>query len=1027
MAQLPMSKAPNYLTKTLWLGQSSSNATPNYLQDLEKRKLELQSKITRDGSQDEKPVFTIKSEPTQKLNFWPWVSQAGVTNVQTKQTPPQTQETPQKSGFSLIPTANASEDLNQQAVSDIIKGMPIEEFDTYYPELASNKQIFQQLSSDIIAGMPINEISKYYPELSWQATIPETPKETWWAWVSIPTYKPFTDEDISEWNLLSTATLKNTAKYGANVVWGAYNILSWLGNMILHPVKTAEWIKDVWAWLVDIVKWENTEESKIAKQMYNDVIVKKYGSWENFKTASIEDPTAIIWDVLSAVSWWAAIAGKVSNLQKASTLSNLRKASVTSKLSESQRLAQIQKATKLWERAENLKQLSSTANKYNPYLQTPIIAWKWVKKWVEKIWETAWKIWEWITATTEYWTKLATWLNRETQDLIKNNPELFKQAKKWTLTAETVVWDVKTNIEKRLTDLNETWKWYETVKQSPVTFNKADIQDIYNNRFTKEWLTNTLIELPLEDRTAIKQAQYYLNELPENTLSSKQAIELKAKLRSLVSYDKWVSPEWERVVKWLIKDLDTNLKDNIPWFKELDAIYWPEREFLNKVKKDILNQDWTLKENSISTIRNLTWKWKEFKIDRLEQIMPWITEKVKAIKAFEDLQWSIEWKTWSYARWVLLWGWWYAMWWPVWWITTFIITHPSVASKALELYWITKQWIKNLVNKVTNKKPLTANETQTLQNAIKNTKSNNLFNNIVNDDKLSTIPYSNITTTKSDKIIPWNFTWKKLVENANLNSNNPKNAIPNPTTKISSKDWKLSRILPSNFKEKAQETVEKIADKIWARTKLMWNEWIWADKTALLKGSDDLIKEARKYKTFEDFKKSQWQELYHWTKQNFDKFDLSKISENEQWLFWRWIYTTPNKKMAENYWWNVINSYIDKSSNLVKWDDKIPTKNISNLKENIKNDFKIDNDIINHIFSIPPKSINLYKRIQDILEITPKKASELFSKSWIDWITVYKDWKLKEISLFNDTKIKTEAQLKQIYEQSKPKLLKKAN
>lgn len=64
----------------------------------------------------------------------------------------------------------------------------------------------------------------------------------------------------------------------------------------------------------------------------------------------------------------------------------------------------------------------------------------------------------------------------------------------------------------------------------------------------------------MEDRTAIKQAQYYLNELSENTLSSKQAIELKAKLRSLVSYGKMKSPEWERVVKWLIKDLDNAFK-----------------------------------------------------------------------------------------------------------------------------------------------------------------------------------------------------------------------------------------------------------------------------------------------------------------------------------------------------------------------------------------------------------------------------------------------------------------------------------
>lgn len=50
------------------------------------------------------------------------------------------------------------------------------------------------------------------------------------------------------------------------------------------------------------------------------------------------------------------------------------------------------------------------------------------------------------------------------------------------------------------------------------------------------------------------------------------------------------------------------------------------------------------------------------------------------------------------------------------------------------------------------------------KNAIKNTKSNNLFNNIVNDDKLSTIPYSNTPTTKSDKIIPWNLTWKNLLK-----------------------------------------------------------------------------------------------------------------------------------------------------------------------------------------------------------------------------------------------------------------------
>ena len=270
--------------------------------------------------------------------------------------------------------------------------MPIEEFDNYYPELSSNKQIFEQLASDIKAGMPIEEINNYYPELSWQNATPETTEETWWDKVNIPTYKPFTDEDIKWWELLSTATLENTAKYWANVVWWWYNILAWLGNMVLHPVKTVEWVKDVWVWLFDIVKWDDTEESKMAKQLYNDVIVKKYGSWENFKTASMEDPTAIIWDVLSAVSWWAALGSKVSNLQKISTLSNLRKASVTSKLSTPQRVAQIQKATKLWERAETLSNVAKTVLKYDPYVQVPAVTGKLILKWVQKAGETAWKI-----------------------------------------------------------------------------------------------------------------------------------------------------------------------------------------------------------------------------------------------------------------------------------------------------------------------------------------------------------------------------------------------------------------------------------------------------------------------------------------------------------------------------------------------------------------------------------------------------------------------------------------------------------
>jgi hypothetical protein len=80
----------------------------------------------------------------------------------------------------------------------------------------------------------------------------------------------------------------------------------------------------------------------------------------------------------------------------------------------------------------------------------------------------------------------------------------------------------------------------------------------------------------------------------------------------------------------------------------------------------------------------------------------------------------------------------------------------------------------------------------------------------------------------------------------------------------------------------------------------------------------------------------------------------------------------------------------------------------------------IAKDTIDYIFSIPPKPINLYHRIQEIADITPKQVSDLFVKSWIDGISVKKRWSdmMDQISVFNDNKIKTESQLRKIREEA---------
>ena len=94
--------------------QPTSANNSGYYQALQQKKQELQNKLNQTQQ------ATTQSTP-KVLNFWLWVSQKWVTNVNeynpvTKKTenifaPNQTTPTTQKSSwFSLIPTANASSD-----------------------------------------------------------------------------------------------------------------------------------------------------------------------------------------------------------------------------------------------------------------------------------------------------------------------------------------------------------------------------------------------------------------------------------------------------------------------------------------------------------------------------------------------------------------------------------------------------------------------------------------------------------------------------------------------------------------------------------------------------------------------------------------------------------------------------------------------------------------------------------------------------------------------------------------------------
>lgn len=147
----------------------------------------------------------------------------------------------------------------QQAMSDIKAGMPIEQLTKYYPELDGNTQnTLSQYASDVKAGMPDTQASQYYPELFNQQTTP-------------------TDSP-------------SVGGFLGNAVKSTANLVSNVGNAILHPIKT---IQAVGGAAIGGLKELGGQQPDEQTQSWDNLVnfyKQRYGSIDNLKQTLYQDP-----------------------------------------------------------------------------------------------------------------------------------------------------------------------------------------------------------------------------------------------------------------------------------------------------------------------------------------------------------------------------------------------------------------------------------------------------------------------------------------------------------------------------------------------------------------------------------------------------------------------------------------------------------------------------------------------------------------------------------------------------------------
>lgn len=587
---------------------------------------------------------------------------------------------------------------------------------------------------------------------------------------------------------------------------------------------------------------------------------------------------------------------------------------------------------------------------------------------------------EWIGKITKSIVSQQSGLWTPSIESILKNPELQWKIRSWELSAARTLEEARTSIDALREWFRETGKMYDTIRKSDVKVSTNEAKQVLLSQLESErlatgWKLN-LVDLPVKDRWAITQALKYIDEYKWE-MTPQSALSIRQKLDDLINYKSDVGSNWQRIVTGLRAKYDEFLSQKLPWLKEIDAKYAPERQFWESIRKDIYKADGTLKDNALSVISNITNKGNEAKLARMESILPWIWEKVKALRAFEDIQASSGIKVWTYAR--NLSTVWLATVNPILAVWAWVATHPVVVSRVLESIGLASQKIKSILSKWKN---ITKEDATIIQQAVAKTpksKVESIINNLSYDPKTSKLTSKTLIKNANNSVRPVAISNKwdvRKVEQVKKPIINPKNEskVNKPTTGDTTTNIFGETIKKPSNKKGGFIKIPEIGKKV-----------------------EPLIEEAKKYKSVDDFINSQ-PKLYRWQKETMSSLKMNNPEQKSNTL-WDAFHFTTDIELAKQYW------KIQEIPFQLK--DVLTAKEVEKITSDAQ--VKLDKLVSKWIYEWKEYDMLEELAIWKYPDIA-KHLNKPFIKTWR-----YNDTEILYFPKYDTTK----SQLKQIYNQSK--------
>ena len=543
-------------------------------------------------------------------------------------------------------TQNIDNNIKQQAISDLNAGMPIAEFDKYYPELSEMKQIFTEYISDIQAWMPESEASTYYPELfttdttqvqqpttnkpKWLASFKEwTENVIWWAISQLPkiawnvwgflVWKPIDFALSKLWvNVPSLeAEFKkqwvSDKKWLQNLIWvdeEAFTTQLWeVGAEIWTLFTPTWWVKVAWKIAEKapaVVKWLENLSQK-APKIYNTlkswlIWAKEVWKFEIATEWEVTPQGLLIWAVANpliwkTIEWVGKISKAAAEKLQVMWLLNPAKLNMVWQQLKTQWVENLSVAEYLlknnikWNKDKIVSQLERLAKQNKQIVDNSLkaIPWTYKNEAVNEILSFMRKDFSWVPGQKEVVNRIS---------------ELFKKATKWKGLTLTEINEVKRIVDRQLNLFTQTWDVRAWATKEWLTKLRWEVQKFIENTASKQWFNNikqlnknTQVNMTLADAITRKDA-------------ADQAREL------LTAF----APGWIWAIGWALQwweDAFERLKNIVLW-----AAIWQ------------VAGSTTLKTNTASLLNKLSWLQRKALIDFIESkwATPISSEIIKIIQ-----------------------------------------------------------------------------------------------------------------------------------------------------------------------------------------------------------------------------------------------------------------------------------------------------------------------------------------------------------------------------------------------------------